>query len=357
MVSAEAEEAKEQGKVAQMQKQKTRWTCPMQTRSYQKTPTQQDLFGIDAAPAKVREHGLVEAHSWPMVSKGKQGGVHAGAFRVSAFEAWDFPEIELRAGNSWPCMIQDLDSQDALQEHYRRTECESWPSGNWLVQRVSNGHTHLVYNLAVPVHRGELAREKPLRELARIAEYYAVALKADRGYTGILTHNPMSKAHGPGFVTNWLRKDPYSLGELARVIPFGWRRPTVSRTGVGRNCDLFQSLIRWAGCPENRENDCLAAAHVINQSFELPLPDSEVAGIAASVERYRKNWSYYTPTQRTLWGRERGIKSGEARLKLTADRDKTIVQAVSEGRSLRDVAGEYGLSHVAVWKIVNRGGE
>ena len=158
-------------------------------------------------------------------------------------------------------------------------------------------------------------------------------------------------------MTNWLRKDPYSLGELARVIPFGWRRPTVSRTGVGRNCDLFQSLIRWAGCPENRENDCLAAAHVINQSFELPLPDSEVAGIAASVERYRKNWSYYTPTQRTLWGRERGIKSGEARLKLTADRDKTIVQAVSEGRSLRDVAGEYGLSHVAVWKIVNRGGE
>ena len=93
----------------------------------------------------------------------------------------------------------------------------------------------------------------------------------------------MSKAHGPGFKTLWLRKDPYSLGELARVIPFGWRRPTVSRTGVGRNCDLFQSLIRWAGCPENRENDCLAAAHVINQSFELPLPDSEVAGIAARV--------------------------------------------------------------------------
>ena len=168
----------------------------------------------------MRAHGLKEAHTFPLVSKGKQGGAHAGAFRVSAFEAWDFPEIELRAGNSWPSLILDLDSQDALQEHYRRTECESWPLGSWLVQRVSNGHTHLVYNLAVPVHRGELARERPLRELARISEYYAVALKADRGYTGILTHNPTSKGHGPGFKTLWLRKDPYSLGELARVIPF-----------------------------------------------------------------------------------------------------------------------------------------
>ena len=191
---------------------------------------------------------------------------------------------------------------------------------------------------------GELARERPLRELARISEYYAVALKADRGYTGILTHNPTSKGHGPGFKTLWLRKDPYSLGELARVIPFGWRRPTVSRTGVGRNCDLFQSLIRWAGCPENRENDCLAAAHVINQSFELPLPDSEVAGIAArSVDRVWKEGEVLHPDTADPMGKGEGNQ--ERRCQAQADRIgiRLIVQAVSEGRSLRDVGGEYGL--------------
>ena len=164
----------------------------------------------------------------------------------------------------------------------------------------------------------------------------------------------MASAHGPGFVTNWFHRAAYSLPQLGEVIPFGWRRPTVSRTGVGRNCDLFQSLIRWAGCPENRENDCLAAAHVINQSFELPLPDSEVAGIAASVERYRKNWSYYTPTQRTLWGRARGIKSGASRRKLTADRDRAIIQAVNEGRTMRDVGTEHGLTGAAVYWILKR---
>ena len=178
-------------------------------------------------------------------------------------------------------------------------------------------------------------------------------------YTGVLTHNPMSKAHGPGFVTNWFHKDAYSLPELSEVIPFGWRKPTVSRTGVGRNCDLFQSLIRWAGSPSNLVNDCLAAAHVINQSFDLPLPHAEVAATARSVHGYRAKWKakseYYTQEQRSLWGKARGIKSGEARRKLTHERDKAIIQAVSEGRSLRDVGREYRLAVGAIHWILSRG--
>ena len=327
----------------------------MQTRSYQNQPTQRKLFGIDAAPAKVRQHGLVEAHSFPLVSKGKQGGAHSGSFRVPAVEAWGWPELELRAGNSWPCMIQDIDGANALYRIVEAVEHGEILIPNWIVTRKSSGGSHAVWNLARPVHRGEAARIAPLKALSRISEYYADALRADSGYTATLSHNPLSAGHGPGFVTNWLHKDSYSLPELSEVIPLGWRRPVVCKTAIGRNCDLFQSLIRWAGSPENIANDCLAAAHVINQSFELPLPDSEVAGIAASVERYRKTWNYYTAEQKTLWGRERGVKSGASRRKLTADRDRAIVQAVESGRSLRDVAGEYGLYYYAVWNIVNRG--
>ena len=168
----------------------------------------------------------------------------------------------------------------------------------------------------------------------------------------------MTAAHGPEFVTNWLHRDAYSLPELGEVIPFGWRRPTVSRTGVGRNCDLFQSLIRWAGCPENRENDCLAAAHVINQSFDIPLPHAEVAATARSVHGYRARWiakgAYFTQEQRTLWGSRRGIKGGEARRKRTHERDKAIIQAVSEGRTMRDVGAEYGITGAAVYWILKR---
>ena len=285
-------------------------------------------------------------------------GQHSASFRVPAEDAWGFPEIELRAGNSWPSIVLDVDGANALYRIVEAVEKNKIKTPNWTVTRKGSGGTHAVYNLARPVHRGEAARKGPLNSLARVSEFYADTLLADSGYTGVLSHNPMSKAHGPGFVTNWFHREAYSLPQLGEVIPFGWRRPTVSRTGVGRNCDLFESLIRWAGCPENRTNDLLAAAHVINQSFDIPLPHAEVAATARSVHGYRARWiakgSYFTQEQRTLWGSRRGIKSGEARRKLTHDRDTAIIQAVSEGRTMRDVGAEYGITGAAVYWILKR---
>ena len=316
-------------------------------------------FGIDYAPAKVRAHGLREAHSYPLVSQGKRSsGEHSASFWVPASEAWDFPEIELRAGNSWPSIVLDVDGANALYRIVEAVEHGEILTPNWSVTRKAGGGTHVIWNLERPVHRGEQARIAPLKALARVSEFYADAIQADSGYTGGLSHNPMSSAHGPGFVTNWFHREPYSLPQLGEVIPMGWRRPQVSRTGVGRNCDLFQSLIRWAGRPENTVNNCLAAAHVINQSFDIPLPHAEVAATAKSVHRYRARWiaksEYFTEEERSLWGRERGIKSGLSRRKLTHDRDKNIIQAVNAGRALRDVAGEYGLSERTIYRILGR---
>ena len=222
--------------------------------SYQNQPTQRKLFGIDAAPAKVRQHGLKETHTHPLVSMGKgHSGAHSASFRVPGVEAWGFPEIELRAGNSWPCIILDVDGANALYRIVEAVEHGEVLTPNWTVTRKAGGGTHSVWNLARPVHRGEAARIAPLKALSRISEYYADALRADSGYTATLSHNPLSAGHGPGFVTNWLHREAYSLPQLGEVIPLGWRRPVVCKTAIGRNCDLFQSLIRWAGSPENRD--------------------------------------------------------------------------------------------------------
>ena len=87
----------------------------MQNQSYQKSQTQRKLFGIDYAPPRVRAHGLRDAHSYPLVSQGKRSiGAHSASFRVAAGEAWGFPEIELRAGNSWPSIVLDIDGSNAL---------------------------------------------------------------------------------------------------------------------------------------------------------------------------------------------------------------------------------------------------
>ena len=256
---------------------------------------QRELFGIDHVPLKVRAHGLRDAHTFPLVSRGKRGGIYRGSFRVPAAEAWGFPEIELRAGNSWPSIVLDLDGATALYRIVDAFEHGEILTPNWTVTRKAGGGTHAVWNLERPVHRGESARPSPLRALARVSEYYAAALKADAGYNGVLAHNPMSGAHGPGFSTNWFYRQPYALPQLGEVIPSGWRKPTIAVTAIGRNCSMFDALRRWAGKPENRGNDVLASAMSINEEIgrlhgKPPMDQSEVAAIARSVDRKRREW-------------------------------------------------------------------
>ena len=86
-----------------------------------------------------RAPGLRDAHTWPLVSKGKRGGVYRGSFRVPAAEAWGFPEIELRAGNSWPCIILDLDGANALYRVVDAVEHGEVKTPNWTVTRKASG--------------------------------------------------------------------------------------------------------------------------------------------------------------------------------------------------------------------------
>ena len=207
------------------------------------------------------------------------------------------------------------------------------------------GGIHGVWTLATPVHSGDDARVSSLRRWARISEYHAAVLGADAGYTGVLTHNPMEDAQLRGFKTHWLRRKPYTLGELGDYIPFRWRRPKVSRTAAGRNCDVFCHCMKWAGSPTNLGLPVFNEAHRINDAFLVPLDPPEVAGISRSVERYRRKWikrgQFGAPgdAERTNWGRERGIRSGQARRKRTQDRDQAIPRPGLAKRSLDALSG------------------
>ena len=321
---------------------------------------------LQFVPPKVRAHGLRDVHTYPLVSQGKsRSGAHSASFRVLAAEAWGFPEIELRAGNSWPSIVLDIDGETAIYRIVDAVEHGEILTPNWTVTRKAGGGTHAVWNLERPVHRGESARPSPLRALARVSEFYADALQADSGYTGVLSHNPMSRAHGPGFVTNWFHRSPYSLPQLGELIPFGWRKPTIAVTGIGRNCSMFDTLLQWAGKPENQENDVLAAAMSINEEIgrlhgKAAMDQSEVGQVARNVETYRRQWlsegRFYSAAQTRAWARERqakGVTSRRERWGLDK-RDKAIVQAVLGGETMRQVAFDRGLSVKRVHCIVKR---
>ena len=161
------------------------------------------------------------------------------------------------------------------------------------------------------MHRGAASRPRPLAALGRIAEYYAVTLRSDRGYVGVLAYNPV---HGD-YNTVYPRTDPYDLAELARALPPTWRRPAKPAdlaTAPGRNCALFAALCKLA--LGGSDEGLLTWARTLNREFAAPLPDSEVCGIWRSVCRYRATWRQRGHQQAWLFRQaERGRRSGEAR--------------------------------------------
>ena len=326
-----------------------------------RSPQPQQL-ALDFAPAQVRSHGLRDAHTHPQVARRK-----GASFRVPASQAWGYPSLELRAGNSWPLMGFDCDVPekvlDALVSNHwgaRSDSCPALPEPNMIVQRRCNSHSHVSYFLAKPVHRGPTAREAPLRLFARISEFYRQALGADPGYNGVLTHNPMRSAHRHGeFLTHWGCNRPYSLSELAEPIPRGWRLPLKPTTEAGRNCALFVALMKWAGSPANIGREVLAVGRATNDGLDVPLGDSEVAGLAKSVEGYRDGWiakgRFYTEDEREAWGRSLGLRGGVVRRAAKADRDERIIEGRVAGLSYRKLAQLFKLDSATVWHIVNRG--
>ena len=242
---------------------------------------------LDFAPELVRGHGLRAAHQRPLVSLGKVPGEAFTSLRVSPSIAWSFPEIELaRAGSSIAALVLDCDNPEKMAKGM-----SDLPEPNWTVWRTSNNHCHPAWTLETPVHKYPEARPKPLQHLARIGDYFTQAVGADPAYSGILAHNPAPRYRSTAFKTTWGREAPYTLDQLATVIPFNWTPPTLRQTGVGRNADLFEAGMGWAGRQANDHLPVLPALQVANQGLARPLDLPEVQATARSIENYRARWA------------------------------------------------------------------
>ena len=89
-----------------------------------------------------------------------------------------------------------------------------------------------------------------------------------------------------------------------------------------------------------------------NRRFPVPLERDDVRSVAYSVATWVWSWGYdHSPEKQAA----RAIEGMRQRREANEERDKAIVQAVSEGRSLRDVAREYRLTVGGVQWILSRG--
>ena len=163
------------------------------------------------------------------------------------------------------------------------------PAPTWTAQNPANGHAHLAWGLEVPVHIN--GRVEPIRYAAAIEAAFGEALKADPGYSGLISKNPLHES----WRVTWGPSELYGLEQLAEWVDLKAPRKRREPAGLGRNCELFDHLRGWAykavrgywrpGGMNAWQDACLERAERLN-CFEVPLPYAEVRATARSVARW-----------------------------------------------------------------------
>ena len=275
------------------------------------------------------------APRWPLATDNLARGV----YRMSREQAQGRRYVEANPRAVSNLLVVDCDHPDAALRAVSAGHSHAMP--NAVVENPRNGHAHAVWALTTPFPRTEYAHRKPLAYAAAVTEGLRRALDGDRGYSGLLTKNPLHET----WRTEWLHTNTYSLDALAQALTEGehmppprWRHQKARRanpTGLGRNCALFDSARRWSyrevrhhwGQPESL--DAAIHTHVteLNEDFSEPLPTSEARAIAASISRWILNrsdlWAdgpaVYEATFSTIQS-ARAKKRVQARINHTAER-------------------------------------
>lgn len=249
----------------------------------------------------------------------------------------------------------DVDRPDAAMSW----EDANLPPPSWVAQNRSNGHAHLAYGLSAPVLVDGLeARQAPMRYLCAVESMMRAKLRADEGFGGLITKNPLHPLwrtlRGPCM--------GYELAELSEALPgiekHIPRRGRVENIGLGRNVSLFDATRQWAyrairdywGGGLDGWNRWVAACNGyalgLNGDFPKPLDPREVWHIAKSVSKW--TWRRFSAqgfaARQAALGRRGGLAKGKA----YEDKAASARLMRAAGHSYSQIADQLGASRRAV---------
>lgn len=256
--------------------------------------------------------------------------------------------------NSKLWLVYDVDRRTSPEEIEHDL---NMPPPNLFVQNPENGHAHVFYSLNVPVHINENSSQKALRFAGAVDCGLSVSVRADAGYSGLISKNPLHEH----WRTVSYNPAPYSLGELSDYVDldvYGDRRRNLPDIGLGRNCTLFDRTRKWAYRERLKGNwatltewqNAVLDYVIRHNDFDAPLPISEVKSIGNSVAKW--TWRNITPSGFSQVQSGRGKRSGKARATQAQFRRQRALQLLSEGKTQRIVADIMGVSERQVrnWK-------
>ncbi len=218
-----------------------------------------------------------------------------GLYRMERGAALEHRYIEANPKALNNLLIVDIDHRDADLR-----ALQTRPVPHLIVENPANGHAHAVWGLSAPIARTEYAQRKPLAYAAAAVEGLRRAVDGDKGYSGLITKNPLHASWDSMEVTSL--NSLYTLDEIAAGLgdfmpPAGWRRTRARRrnpVGLGRNCSLFESARTWAyrevrnhwGDPAGLGRAIETHAAVLNAEFPVPLESNEVRTLSRSITRW-----------------------------------------------------------------------
>ena len=256
--------------------------------------------------------------------------------------------------NSKLWLAFDIDRKTSVDEI---TDDLHMPPPHFFTQNPENGHAHLLYALETPVHLNYNSSGAPIRFAGAVDAAMTKKLGADPSYVGLITKNP-SHEH---WRTHAASIERYELSELADYLDLtaaNDRRRKIDPVGLGRNCNVFESLRLWAsrairqGWPEPNQwlNACIDRGIALNSNLEAPLPPQEVMHIAKSVAK----WTHRNLTEKgfSQWQSNNGQRSGIARAKKSEGKRATALAMIDQGLKQKTIAEELGISAKTVtrWK-------
>ena len=257
-------------------------------------------------------------------------------------------------------MLFDLDHSDSAL----RWEVAGLVEPSWIARNRKNGHAHLAFGLAAPVLVDSPdMRQAPMRYLCAVEAAYMAALEADRGFSGLITKNPLhplwETLRGPsGF---------YSLEHLATVVdlPKHIPRRKPEEVGLGRNVTLFDWLRQYAyrnirRYRHNLGNFVLWQSALNTKALERngdfcdPLHGGEVWQISKSVAKW--TWRRFDleasdarfSSLQARRGQAGGKASGLARAAASEDKRASARLMAAQGRSSRDIASVLGVNQSTI---------
>jgi len=242
-------------------------------------------------------------------------------------------------------LVFDIDDKFAVHK---------WEESNVAIPTIitknkRNGHAHYIYLLKNPVAIHNHARYKPVRFLAAIERGFVRRLGADRGYSGLVTRNPLKH---PIIDSGKF----YDLSELDACLDFEdkrqWEDAERIDSGIGRNVTMFDSVRAWAyrhvlEFPSFNVFSKAVATQCafINSHFDAPLSYGEVKSTRESIIKWVWKRRYEFSGRKVNRGayactrKEAGAMTAEIRKNKTRNKIENAIKEIAKsGKVITNVA-------------------